>query len=100
MCIARAPDHQIGTETAINFWTPSQSLTIASTDRRRQAADQFAPAFRDASLDRNRHPVDRQRIVGGNDFVDTVWFATGIGQGTVNFVTQPGDRFSPDIVVG
>lgn len=38
--------------------------------------------------------------MGGNDLVYTVRFATGVGQRTGNFVTQSGDRFSPDVVVG
>jgi len=71
-----------------------------STDRRWQAADQLAPAFRRASLDRNGQPVDCKRVVGGDDLVYTVRFATGVGLRTVNFVTQPGDRSSPDVVVG
>lgn len=38
--------------------------------------------------------------MGGNDLVYTVRFAAGVGQRAVNFVSQPGDRFYPDIVVG
>ena len=69
-------------------------------DRRGHAADQLAPAFRRASLDRYGYPVDCQCVVCGNDFVDAVWFPAGVGLGAGNFVTQPGDCFSPDVVVG
>lgn len=71
-----------------------------STDRRRHAADQLASAFRRASFDRDGHPVDCKRVVGGDDLVYTVRFATRVGQRTINLITQSGDRFSPDVVVG
>jgi hypothetical protein len=38
--------------------------------------------------------------VGGDDRVYTVRLAIGVGLRTVNFVTQSGDRSSPDVVVG
>jgi hypothetical protein len=38
--------------------------------------------------------------VGGNNLVYTVRFATGVGLWAGNFVTKPGDRSSPDVVVG
>ena len=72
---------------------------MGSTDRRRQAADQLAAAFRFASLDCNGHPVDCKRVVGGDDFVYTVRFATRVGQRTINFITQSSDCSSPNFVV-
>ena len=71
-----------------------------STGRRRHAADQLAPAFRRASFDRNGHPVKCQCVVGGDDLVYAMWLATRVGQRTINFITQSGDRSSPDVVVG
>lgn len=72
----------------------------ASGDCRRRAADQLAPAFRYASLDRNGHSVDGQRAVSGDDLVYTVRFAAGVALRTAYFVTQSGNRLSPDVVVG
>ena len=75
-------------------------LTMPSTDCRRLAANQFTPALRRASFDRNRHAIDGKCVVSGNDLVDTMWFAAGVGQRTVNLVTQSGDRFATDVVIG
>jgi len=75
-------------------------LTLPSTDCRGHAANQLAPALGLASFDRNRNTIDCKCVVSGNDLVDTMWFAAGVGQRTVNLVTQSGDRFAPDVVVG
>ena len=72
----------------------------ASSDCRRRAADQLAPAFRRASFDRHGYAVDRKRIVGGGDLVNAVGFAARVDQRTGDFVTQSGDRSAPDVVVG
>lgn len=58
-----------------------------STGRRRHAADQLAPAFRHASFDRNGDPVNCQCVVGGDDLVYAMRFATRVEERTINFIT-------------
>ena len=72
----------------------------ALIDRCRHTSDQLTPAFGPASVDRDRHPIDGQCVMAGNDPVDAVRFAAGVEQRTIYLVSQPGDRFSPDIVLG
>lgn len=38
--------------------------------------------------------------MGSNDLVHPMRLAAGVGLRAVDFVTQPGDRSSPDVVVG
>jgi hypothetical protein len=83
--------------------SPAAGVNLACQaliNRSRHATDQLAPAFRRASLDRHGYSVDCQRVMSGSDLVDAVWFTTRVDQWTGDFVTQSGDRFSPDIVVG
>ena len=95
-------------ERSFNDGSPGRGhcLTAVATyhrclaDRGWQAADQLTPAFRRASLDRNGHPVDGQGAMAGDDLVYTVRFAARVEQGAGDLVTQPGDRSSPDVVVG
>ena len=70
-----------------------------STDRRRRATDQLAPAFRHASFDCHGLAVDGQAVVSGDDLVDTVRLAAGVGHGAEHLVAQSGDGFAHDVVV-
>jgi len=75
--------------------TPARSLL---TDRCRQAAEQLASAFRFAVFHGNWDAVDGQRVVCRDDLVDPVRLAAGIGLRTIDFVAEPGDHASVDIV--
>lgn len=80
--------------------TDEVALTRHSVDCCGGAADQLAAALRLAALDGDRYAVDRQGVVAGDDLVDAVRLAAGVGEWAVDFIAQAGDCLAPDVVVG
>lgn len=76
------------------------NLRPSSADRGRQTADQLASAFGRASLYRDGHAIDCQRVVGSNDLVHAMGFSAWVGLWTIDFVTESGDCSSPNVVIG
>jgi len=69
-----------------------------SADRCGQAAEQLASALGLAAFHGDGDAVDGQRVVCRDDLVDAVRLAAGIGLRTIDFVAEPGDRASVDIM--
>ena len=89
------------TPTARNSIAGISNIDAGSlTDAGGLAADQLASAFCCAPFDSNRYAVNRDGITGGNDFVDAVWFSSGVELWTVDFISKPCDRAAMNILVG
>lgn len=62
----------------------------------RQAANQFAAAFRHTSLNRDLHAIDVNSGVGRDDFVDPMRFSARIEQRAADLIAQSGDCTAMD----
>lgn len=63
-------------------------------------ADQLAAAFCRTPFDRDRYAIDGDRLGGRNNLVDPMRFASGVELRTIDLVSEPRDRATPNVVIG
>lgn len=85
------------------FCSVNAILAIASRTRlahcSRPGADQLAAALCFAALYRHWHAVDSESFVGSDDLVDSMWFPGRVELWAADFIAEPGNCASLDVMI-